>query len=133
MKKNCVLFRYMAIGMALTVILAGLKGAALDEDGKPEKISVAAANQGTPPDWMGGGYAASGQIDKAGYSSMVYDATNGLPTSDANYVLGASDGYVWIGSYGGIIRYDGSRFERMDTSGGLTSGRGLFEDMGWNQ
>ncbi|MBE5857228.1 MAG: response regulator [Lachnospiraceae bacterium] len=128
MRKNCVLFRYMAIGMALTVILAGLKGAALEEDGKPEKISAAAANQGTPPDWMGGGYAASGQIDKAGYSSMVYDATNGLPTSDANYVLGASDGYVWIGSYGGIIRYDGSRFERMDTSGGLTSGRGLFED-----
>ncbi|MCR5440580.1 MAG: response regulator [Lachnospiraceae bacterium] len=76
----------------------------------------------------GGGYSASGQIEGAGYSASVYDSSNGLPTSDANYILCSSDGYVWIGSYSGIIRYDGSNFVRMDTSGGLTSGRGLFED-----
>ena len=76
----------------------------------------------------GGGYSASGQINGAGYSSQIYDASCGLPTSDANYILTSSDGYIWIGSYGGIIRYDGSNFTRMDTSGGLTSGRGLFED-----
>ncbi|MCR5468012.1 MAG: response regulator [Lachnospiraceae bacterium] len=77
---------------------------------------------------IGGGYAATGQIDGLGYTSKLYDATNGLPTSDANYILGASDGYIWIGGYSGIIRYDGSSFERMDTSDGLTSGRALFED-----
>ncbi len=76
----------------------------------------------------GGGYAASGQMDKAGYSAQIYDATNGLPTSDANNILAASDGYVWIGGYSGIIRYDGSSFERLDTAGGLTSGRDIFED-----
>ena len=76
----------------------------------------------------GGGYAASGQIPEAGYSSALYDSSNGLPTSDANYILCSSDGYVWIGGYSGIIRYDGSDFVRMDTSDGLTSGRGLFED-----
>ena len=76
----------------------------------------------------GGGYAASGQIENAGYTSEIYDATNGLPTSDANYILGARDGYIWIGSYSGIIRYDGTTFERLDTSDGLTNGRGLFED-----
>ena len=76
----------------------------------------------------GGGYSASGQINGAGYSSQIYDASCGLPTSDANYILTSSDGYIWIGSYSGIIRYDGSNFTRMDTSGGLTSGRGLFED-----
>ena len=80
------------------------------------------------PRLTGGGYSASGQISGAGYSSQIYDASNGLPTSDANYILCSSDGYVWIGSYSGIIRYDGSNFVRMDTSGGLTSGRSLFED-----
>ena len=76
----------------------------------------------------GGGYAASGQIENAGYTSEIYDASSGLPTSDANFILGGSNGYIWIGGYSGIIRYDGSEFERLDTSEGLTSGRGLFED-----
>ena len=76
----------------------------------------------------GGGYAATGQLDNVGYTSIIYDATNGLPTSDANFILGSSDGYVWIGGYSGIIRYDGTTFERLDTSDGLTSGRGIFED-----
>ncbi|MBO4376070.1 MAG: hybrid sensor histidine kinase/response regulator, partial [Lachnospiraceae bacterium] len=77
---------------------------------------------------IGGGYAASGQLEGVGYTTEIYDATNGLPTSDANFILGSSDGYVWIGSYSGIIRYDGSRFERLDTSDGLTSGRAFLED-----
>jgi len=76
----------------------------------------------------GGGYAATGQLSNVSYISEIYDATNGLPTSDANYVIGTSDGYVWIGGYSGIIRYDGTTFEKLDTSDGLTSGRGLFED-----
>ncbi len=76
----------------------------------------------------GGGYAASGQIGNVGYTAKIYDATNGLPTSDANFIMGASDGYIWIGGYSGIIRYDGTSFTRLDTSEGLTSGRCLFED-----
>ena len=77
---------------------------------------------------FGGGYAASGQIANASYTTEIYDATNGLPTSDANYILGTGDGYILIGGYSGIIKYDGSSFERLDTAQGMTSGRGLFED-----
>ena len=77
---------------------------------------------------MGGGYAASGQLKNMGYTAKLYDASNGLPTSDANFILGSSDGYVWIGGYSGIIRYDGTVFERLDTAEGMTSGRGLYED-----
>ena len=40
----------------------------------------------------------------------------------------SSDGYIWIGGYSGIIRYNGSTFTRLDSSEGLTNGRGLFED-----
>ncbi|MBP5623979.1 MAG: hybrid sensor histidine kinase/response regulator, partial [Lachnospiraceae bacterium] len=77
---------------------------------------------------FGGGYAVSGQLKGVGYSAKLYDASNGLPTSDANYIIGSSDGYIWIGGYSGIIRYDGAVFERLDTSEGLTSGRCLMED-----
>ncbi len=76
----------------------------------------------------GGGYAASGQVPNVSYTSVVFDAENGLPTSDANYLLCARNGYLWVGGYSGILRYDGSTFTRLDTSGGLTNGRGLFED-----
>lgn len=77
---------------------------------------------------VGGGYALSGQSKSLGYTAEVYDENNGLITSDANYILGASDGFVWVGSYSGIFRYDGKNFEQMKNSEGLTSGRGLFED-----
>ncbi len=80
------------------------------------------------PSAIGGGYAATGQIDNVGYTTQIYDASNGLPTSDANFILGASNGYIWIGGYSGIIRYDGSSFTKMDASAGLTNGSGLFED-----
>ena len=79
-------------------------------------------------DKFGGGFAATGQLSGIGYTSKLYDATNGLPTSDANYILGSKDGYVWLGGYNGVIRYDGSYFERLSTSAGLTSGRTFFED-----
>ena len=77
---------------------------------------------------IGGGYAVTGQLADVGYTAELYDANNGLPTSDANYILASGKGYIYIGGYSGIIRYDGSRFERLDSSGGLTSGRAIFED-----
>ena len=76
----------------------------------------------------GGGFAATGQIEDAGYTSEIYDASNGLPSSDANHILCTSDGFIWIGTYSGIVRYDGNSFVRLDNSDGLTSGRCLFED-----
>ena len=79
-------------------------------------------------DTYGGGYAATEQISGVGYTTELYDASNGLPTSDAMFLLGASDGHMWIGGYSGVICYDGSSFERLDTYDGLTSARGFFED-----
>ena len=76
----------------------------------------------------GGGYAAAGELGDAGVLAKLYDASNGLPTSDANCVLGTRDGYVYIGGYSGVIRYDGTTFERMSAESGLTNARTLFED-----
>ena len=64
----------------------------------------------------------------AAYTSVLYDRSNGLPTSEANAVLQTSDGFVWIGSYSGLVRYDGSEFYRFDASEGISSVICLYED-----
>ena len=56
-----------------------------------------------------------------GYSAVVYDNTNGMPVSEANDIAQTSDGFIWIGSYGGLVRYDGNTFERLDSTQGIDS------------
>lgn len=66
--------------------------------------------------------------DGDGYSSVLYDSSNGLPTSEANAIAETSDGFVWIGSYGGLIKYDGTTFERIQPSKEIASIVNLFVD-----
>ena len=63
-----------------------------------------------------------------GYSAVLYDNTNGLPTSEANAIAETKEGFIWIGSYSGLIRYDGNTFERVDSTTGITSVVSLFVD-----
>ena len=65
---------------------------------------------------------------KEGYASVLYDNTNGLPTSEANAIAETSEGFLWIGSYSGLIRYDGNTFERVDSTTGITSVVSLYTD-----
>ncbi|MCR5358170.1 MAG: response regulator [Lachnospiraceae bacterium] len=99
-------------------IADGNKSAALENSGEHPTDNIR----------NGGGFAVTGQLSSVGYTAEMYDATNCLPTSDANYILASRKGYIWIGGYGGIIRYDGRSFERLDSTGGMTSGRAIFED-----
>ena len=62
------------------------------------------------------------------FSAVLYNNTNGLPTSEANDIAQTSEGFIWIGSYSGLIRYDGKTFERMDSTGGLASVVRLYVD-----
>ncbi len=63
-----------------------------------------------------------------GYSSVLYDGANGLPTSEANAIAETAEGFIWIGSYSGLIRYDGNTFERIDSTSGIASVVSLFVD-----
>ena len=76
----------------------------------------------------GGGAAVIGSIDGIGYSARLYNAENGLPTSDANIVFSSSDGFILIGGNSGLIRYDGTSFERQSSVGGITGVNTIFED-----
>lgn len=68
--------------------------------------------------------------DDAPYVVTLYNERNGLPTGEANAVLQTSDGYIWIGSYGGLIRYDGTKFRNFSVERKIESSsiRALFED-----
>ena len=68
----------------------------------------------------------SGQNE--GYSAFLYNNSNGLPTSEANAIAETAEGFIWIGSYSGLIRYDGNSFERMDSTGGISSITALYVD-----
>ena len=63
-----------------------------------------------------------------GYSAVLYDNTSGLPTSEANAIAETSEGFIWIGSYSGLIRYDGNTFERIDSTTGIASVVCLYVD-----
>ncbi len=66
------------------------------------------------------------KVDKTAY--ILYDNTNGLPTSEANTIAQTKDGFIWIGSYSGLIRYDGTTFYRFDVTDGVASVVCLFVD-----
>lgn len=62
------------------------------------------------------------------YSSVLYNNNNGLPTSEANAIVQSKDGFIWVGSYSGLIRYDGNDFYRFDSSMGIASVVSLYVD-----
>lgn len=88
-----------------------------DEVTEPSEQSGRAPRIGVDP---------TGRSD--GYSAVLYDNTNGLPTSEANDIAETSEGFIWIGSYSGLIRYDGNTFERMDSTTGIASVTNLCVD-----
>ncbi len=63
-----------------------------------------------------------------GYTSVLYDSTSGLPTSDANAIVQSREGFLWIGNYSGLIRYDGNTFYRYPSTTGVSSVVSLFCD-----
>jgi len=45
------------------------------------------------------------------FVSTIYDNRNGMVSSEANSICETDDGSIWIGSYAGLTRYDGTTFE----------------------
>ena len=61
------------------------------------------------------------------YVGKIFDNTNGIMSSEANYIGESNDGYLWIGSYAGLTRYDGNRFEFIK-DGGITGVKCIYND-----
>ncbi len=67
---------------------------------------------------LSGGMAHALDPEKAvhQYRLDVWQPEQGLPWGSVGPVLQTSDGYLWLGSYEGLARFDGVRFEVFDTT-----------------
>ncbi|MCR5350041.1 MAG: HD domain-containing protein [Acholeplasmatales bacterium] len=52
-------------------------------------------------------------------SETQYNVTNGLLTGKANTICQTDDGFIWIGQYAGLTRYDSRQFTTMTEYNGL--------------
>ena len=62
------------------------------------------------------------------YEAIAYDEYDGLVSSEINAVAQTADGYIWSGTYSGLYRYDGFRFEKMSLDDRISNVMILFSD-----
>lgn len=62
------------------------------------------------------------------YVQTIYNDANGLPGGKANDIAQTKDGILWIGTYGGLYRYNGSRFQWMDHYDSVKNVNCLYTD-----
>ncbi len=51
------------------------------------------------------------------YHTKIYDSDSGLDGTAANCIFSSESGLLWIGTYTGLYRYDGSEFQRVAIDG----------------
>lgn len=58
----------------------------------------------------------------------VYSSDNGLPCGEANDVIQTNDGILWVGTYAGLYRYNGSEFRWMSDYDSVRNVNCLYMD-----
>ncbi len=51
------------------------------------------------------------------YSARVWQADDGLPENRVVGVVQSSDGFLWVATQGGLVRFDGVRFQKVSLAG----------------
>jgi len=51
------------------------------------------------------------------FVASIYNNRTGMMSSEANAIAQTEDGFIWIGSYAGLTKYDGTGFEFIKESG----------------
>ncbi len=77
--------------------------------------------------WGMAGMEAEASTPAEKYVSTIYNNSSGLYSSEANAIAETEDGCIWIGSYAGLTRYDGKKFEFI-TEGGIVSVTAMMTD-----
>lgn len=78
-----------------------------------------------------GGISAQAKADADpfyGFDVRLYNSETDLGTSSVNAIVQSSDGYIWLGTYMGLYRYDGTRFSLFGAENGIVSVRALYID-----
>ncbi len=64
----------------------------------------------------------------ADYAVTSYGTGDGLATVEINAIAQTADGYIWAGTYSGIYRYDGTRFEAMNLDSRICNVMSLYAE-----
>lgn len=62
------------------------------------------------------------------YLQTIYNSENGLPGGKVNDIAQTKDGVLWVGTYGGLYRYNGSEFRWMNDFASVKNVNCLFSD-----
>lgn len=57
------------------------------------------------------------------YAFIDYSTSEGLPQSQVNTIIQDSDGYLWLGTLGGLAKFEGKKFVSFGKSDGLLNNR----------
>ena len=111
--------RWLVLLLVAVIFVAGWASSAYAETEPPSLNTSGCVNVPPSVDPIG---------KSEGYSVVLYDSMNGLPTSEVNAIAQTGDGFFWIGTYTGLIRYDGNTFESLESAGDITNVRCLYVD-----
>ncbi len=76
--------------------------------------------------WLGWSHAtawAEPETKAAPLLVKSWRTADGLPQNSVNAIVQTADGYLWVGTNGGLARFDGVRFANYGLADGLKSGR----------
>src|SRR5271156_2229366 len=54
------------------------------------------------------------------YLQRIWQVPQGLPDATIHSILQTSDGYLWLATQRGLIRFDGARFSAISSSSGIS-------------
>ncbi len=60
--------------------------------------------------------ASAGQVPQQDYITTQWQTEQGLPENSATAMVQTADGYLWFGTFNGLVRFDGIRFTVFNTS-----------------
>lgn len=119
-KQICVMLAYLIIYIVSRVKKPGEKGMKTAALVLAASIAVSAAGTLDVS-------AEDNSIFSDNFVEKVYNNTNGMVSSEANVICETEDGFIWIGSYAGLTRFDGSEFEFV-REGGLVNVVSMMTD-----
>lgn len=64
----------------------------------------------------------------AEYEATRYDEDDGLVSSEINAIAQTTDGFLWVGTYSGLYRYDGLEFDRIVLDERISNVMALYVD-----
>src|SRR5574344_100196 len=77
-------------------------------------------------------FSVCAQVFPSDYVSRIWTAADGLPGNAATDIIQSSDGYIYIGTYDGLVKFDGFDFTTLNKNSGsdysFVSARSVLED-----